>query len=91
MAVDHDNVTVGTSATSLLSATADSQGNHQRSVLLSEPGATMYVGGLGVTTTDYGYKLEAGGELALDLFAGDELYAVVASSTAVVRVLHTGV
>jgi hypothetical protein len=91
MSIDHASVTVADTATSLLGDVEDSQGNHQRSILLSEPSATIYVGGPGVTDEDYGYKLESGGELPIDLFSGDVLYGVVASGTATVRVLHTGV
>lgn len=95
MAVKHSSVTVGDEAGSLLAGVADEGGNNYdvaRSVVLTNAsGATVYVGGPGVTTTEYGYALASGASLSLDLGLEDIPFAVVATGTATVRVLHLGV
>jgi hypothetical protein len=98
MAITHKSVTIGTSATAISTSADDKTGTSSsadvaRSVLVTNPDvADVFVGGPDVTTTSYGYKIVAnGGELALDLLANDQLYGVVESGTAVVRVMLTGV
>ena len=90
MALSHGIVSVGTTAT-LLSASA--AGRDGQTVLVQNPsgGATVYLGGSGVTNTDYGYVLEAGVAFAIDLQGGESLYGVVASSTQSVSVIRQGV
>jgi hypothetical protein len=92
MSVKHSKTDVGTSAVALTAGVADQAGqSFDRSILVSNRGAaSVFLGGSDVTTTDFGYELVAGGEIALEL-AGDELYAVAASGTQTVRVLHTRV
>lgn len=95
MAVSHSSVTVGTTAASLTAGVDDASGNNYdvaRRVILTNTGATdVYIGGSGVTTSAYGYKLAASASLALELISGDEPFGIVSTGTAVVRVLHTGV
>lgn len=100
MAIEHASpeVTVGTTATSLTGGVTDAGGvtGHRaqevgRTILLSENSGTIYLGGPDVTTTAYGYKLEAGAPpFSMDLVGSDELYAVAAAPVTV-RVLHAGV
>ena len=90
MALKHAQVTVGTTATLLSSASAGRDG---QSVLVQNPtgGVNVYIGGAGVTTTDYGYLLLAGSAFAIDLQNGEGIYGVVASSTQAVGVIRQGV
>lgn len=90
MSVKHASVSVGTTATSLLTGVTDI--NENRSIVLTNAGsASVYIGGSDVTTSVYGYELAAGGELAIDLQQGDVPYGVVASGTVTVRALHSRV
>jgi hypothetical protein len=52
---------------------------------------TVYLGGSNVTNAGAnGYELIAGASIAMDLYAGDELYAVAASGTPSIRILEIG-
>ena len=90
MALAHAQVSVGTTATLLSSASAGRDG---QTVLVQNPagGVNVYLGGTGVTTTAYGYLLIGGSAFAIDLLDGESLYGVVASSTQAVGVLRQGV
>lgn len=97
MAVKHKAVLVGNTATSLTAGTIDTDtayeqsANIARSILVqNSSGATVYLGGPGVTAGDYGYALAAGGEIAIDLTPGDELFAVAAAPQTIYT-LHLGV
>ena len=89
MAIGHERVSVGTTATLLSSAYAGRDG---QTVLVQNPaaGATVYLGGTDVTTSSYGYSLAGGTDVSIDLQNGESLYAVVASSTQTVNVLRQG-
>lgn len=90
MALSHGIVSVGTSATLL---SASEAGRDGQTVLVQNPagGATVYLGGAGVTTSSYGYTLEGGVAFAIDLLGGEALYGVVATSTQNVSVIRQGV
>jgi len=90
MALSHAIVSVGTTATLLSSSTAGRDG---QTVLVQNPsgGATVYLGGTGVTTSSYGFLLEGGVAFAIDLQDNESLYGVVASSTQSVNVIRQGV
>jgi len=90
MALTHGIVSVGTTAT-LLSAVA--AGRDGQTVLVQNPagGASVYLGGTGVTTASYGYLLVGGSAFAIDLQDAEALYGVVASSTQSVSVIRQGV
>ncbi len=90
MALSHAIVSVGTTATLLSSSTAGRDG---QTVLVQNPsgGATVYLGGTGVTTSSYGFLLESGVAFAIDLQDNESLYGVVASSTQSVSVIRQGV
>jgi hypothetical protein len=89
MAVTHNIVSIGTTATVISTAANDRDGH---SVLVQNPSAstTVYIGGAGVTTTSYGVALAGGSDMSIDLLQGEILYGVVASSTQNVNVLRAG-
>ena len=89
MAVTHNIVSVGATATIISNAANDRDGH---SVLVQNPSAsvTVYIGGAGVTTTSYGVALAGGADISIDLLQGEVLYGVVASSTQNVNVLRAG-
>lgn len=92
MAIKHGIVSVGTTATAL--NTADTSFGAQRAtILIQNPtgGATVYIGGSGVTTSSYGYLLAASSELSIDILPDEVLYGVVSTSTQNVAVLKQGV
>lgn len=90
MALAHERVSVGTTATLLSSSYAGKDG---QTILVQNPSASVvvYLGGAGVTTTSYGYALGVSSDMSIDLKDGETLYAVVAASTLTVNVLRQGV
>lgn len=90
MAIAHERVVVAATATKVADAERDRDGF---TVNVQNPagGATVFLGGSDVTTSDYGYSLAAGGEVAVELLKGEALYGVVASGTTTVNVLRIGV
>ena len=90
MAVAHERVSVGTTATKLGDAERDRDGF---TIMVQNPasGASVFIGGPGVTTISYGYEVVAGAEVGVELLRDEELYAVVASGTRTVNVLRIGV
>jgi hypothetical protein len=89
MALTHERVSVTTTAT-LLSASVS--GRDGQTVMIQNPsaGSITYLGGVGVTSTSYGYALAAGSDMSIDLQNGETLYGVVASSTNTVNVIRQG-
>jgi hypothetical protein len=89
MAVTHNIVAIGTTATVISTAAGDRDGH---SVLVQNPSAsvTVYIGGEGVTTSSYGVALAGGADMSIDLLQNEVLYGVVASSTQNVNVLRAG-
>jgi len=89
MAVSHQRVSVGTTATKL---TSDADGRDGQTISIQVPseGATVYLGGSGVTTTSYGYELLGGTSFAVELQQGEQVFGVVASSTQTVNVFRQG-
>lgn len=89
MAISHQRVSIGTSAIQVSSNYAGKDG---QTVLVQNPsgGATVYLGGEGVTTTAYGFELAAGAAFAIEIQDGEKLYGVVASSTQTVNVIRQG-
>lgn len=89
MAVRHERVTVGTTATQL---SGNNVGRSGQTVLVQVPagGADVYIGGTGVTTTSFGYLVSAGSAFAIDLQFDEKIFGVVAASTQVVNVLRQG-
>lgn len=94
MAVKHAEVTVTTTAANIVAGVPDTSGQYEVSrtvVLQNESEVDVFLGGTGVTTTAYGYKLVPDAEASFDLSFDDFLFAVVATGTATVRALHIGV
>jgi hypothetical protein len=89
MAVTHNIVSIGTTATVISTAAGDRDGH---SVLVQNPSSSVivYIGGEGVTTSSYGVSLAGGSDISVDLLQGEILYGVVASSTQNVNVLRAG-
>lgn len=87
MAVVAAQVSVGTTAT-LLSADADGGG---ASVLVQAPaGATLFVGGPGVTAGT-GFGIAAGTSLSVDLPGpNDQLFGILTTGTGTAAVLRVG-
>jgi len=90
MAIAHARISI-TTAETLLSKTA--AGKDGQTILIQNPsgGNTVYLGGTGVTSSDYGYILLAGTDMSVDLQNGESFYGIVASSTQTVNVLYQGV
>lgn len=89
MAVTHQRVSVGTTATQL---TLDNDGKDGQTVNVQNPsgGADVYIGGAGVTTTSYGYLLKADTSFSIELDDDEKLFGVVASSTQTVNIIRQG-
>jgi hypothetical protein len=89
MAITHQRVSVGTTATQISSNYAGKDG---QTVSVQNPtgGATVYLGGEGVTTTAYGVELAAGAAFTIEMQDGEKLYGVVAASTQTVNVIRQG-
>ena len=51
--------------------------------------ATVYIGGEGVTSSDYGYRLLAGNAISFELPGRDALYAISGTNGTQVAVLKT--
>ena len=90
MAVRHNSISVGTSATALHYQEPASADRGQEVLLTNAGSASVYVGGPGVTTTSYGYELKAGTSLAVEIADGESLFGVVATGTVTVRALYVG-
>lgn len=92
MAINHALVSVGTTAT-LLTVAASGGGRSGSSILVQNPagGQVVFLGGAGVTSASYGFKLAVDSNISIDLDQDEALYGVVASSTQSVAVLRQGV
>lgn len=89
MAISHARVSVGTTATKL---TSDYDGKDGQTINVQNPagGVDVYIGGEGVTTTDYGYLLKAETNFSVELQDDEKLYGVVASGTQTVNIIRQG-
>ena len=92
MAINHALVSVGTTAT-LLTVAASGGGKDSSTILIQNPsgGQAVYLGGAGVTSSDYGYKLAVDSNISIELNQDEALYGVVAATTQSVAVLRQGV
>lgn len=93
MAVTHAHVSVGDDPTIVAAPTTTYHGPRDRvGVSVQNIGsAPVYLGGSGVTTSSYGYRLDAGSSMSIDLEFGDVLYGIVATGTNTVAVLRSQV
>jgi hypothetical protein len=89
MAVSHQRVSVGTTATQL---TSDYDGKDGQTINVQNPagGADVFLGGAGVTTSSYGFLLGAGISFSVELQDDEKLYAVVTTGTQTVNILRQG-
>lgn len=88
MAVTHDRVSVTDSATLLSDASNDRAGH---SVLVQNVTATtVYLGGEGVTDSDYGVALTQNSDVSIDLQQGEKLYGIVTTGSVTLNVLRAG-
>jgi hypothetical protein len=89
MAVSHSRVSVGTTATKL---TSDYDGKDGQTINVQNPTSAVdvYLGGEGVTTTNYGYLLKAETSFSVELQDDEKLYAVVATGTQTVNIIRQG-
>jgi hypothetical protein len=92
MAINHAIVSVGATAT-LLTVAASGGGKDGSTILIQNPtgGQAVFLGGAGVTSSSYGYRLASGSDMSMELNQDEEVYGVVASSTQSVAVLRQGV
>jgi hypothetical protein len=79
-----NQVSVGTTATLIIAATKPNT-SRQSVTIYNTSGATVFVGGSGVTTTT-GHGIVAGGSLTLPV--SGPVYGVVASSTSTVSYIE---
>lgn len=82
MSVQADQVTVGTSATSVIAAGVAGL----RAVVRNAGSTSVFLGPAGVTTTT-GYELAAGDSVEVPVNGGGEVFGVVATGTEPVHVL----
>jgi len=89
MAITHARIAIGITPTQISSSFGGRDG---QAVLVQNPsnGATVYLGGEGVTTTAYGFQLDAGSNFTIEMQNGEKLFGVVASSTQTVNVIRQG-
>jgi hypothetical protein len=89
MAILHERVSIGITPTQVSSNFAGKDG---QTVSVQNPtgGATVYLGGEGVTTTSYGFELVEDVTFTIEMQNGEKLYGVVASSTQTVNVIRQG-
>ena len=89
MAVLHERVTVGTTATLLAQAGTDRDGINVM-IQSAKGGSTeVYVGGTGVTTSSYGHLIDPDEHFDVHLASGEALYGITSAGTQVVNVLKT--
>ncbi len=89
MAVLHERVTVGTTATLLAQAGTDRDGINV--IIQSAKGGSteVFIGGAGVTTTSFGKVIDPDENFQIALASGEALYGIVSSGTQIVNVLKT--
>ena len=88
MAVTHNLIELNNTTATPISVT----GNHAgRDITIQNVSSSAYVylGGQGVTTTDYGYKIYPNTAWSVELRGGDVLYAI-SSTTSDVAVIQLG-
>lgn len=86
MSVRHKTVSVGTTATALAIVSDDPDG--LITLLISnDSDVSVYIGGPGVTSSDYGLELPSGGSVDRVITPEEPLYAAVAADTEDVHLL----
>ena len=75
MATFHDLLTLSNSAATELTPGARHSGL-DLTIQNVDEAAVVYIGGAGVTTSDYGFKLTPGAGFSIELNPNDRLYAI---------------
>lgn len=86
MATEHGLTTLSNSTATLVTTSGIHSGADV-TIQNIDDAATVYLGGEGVTTTDYGYKLVAGGVWSVELSGNDHIYAISDTNASQVAVL----
>jgi len=89
MAVNAEQISVGTTPVELSSVATTDRAVGQHVIVKNRGLSAVYVGGADVTTS--GFELSAGEAISADLGSRDRLYAIAASTPQVVHVLRAGV
>jgi len=89
MAISHQRVTVTSSTATQISS--DYAGKDGQTIAVQNPegGSTVYLGGVGVTTSVYGFELVAGATFSIEMQDGEKLFAI-GSATQTVNVIRQG-
>lgn len=77
--INATKVTVNTTATLIVSAAGSSPGD-RRTAFIGKPSVIIYIGGPAVTVAQ-GFPVDTTEVVALDLSAGDTVYAIAGSTT----------
>ena len=82
----HEHVTLSDSAATLVTTPGIHSGADVTIQNIDED-ATVYIGGEGVTSTDYGYRLSPGAAWSVELSGNDHIYAISDTDASKVAVL----
>jgi len=85
----HNLVTLSDSTDTRLTP-ANVHSGHDFTVQNVDATATVYIGGEGVTSSDYGFKITAGAAWSIELPPRDAIYAISDTDGTSVAVLYTG-
>lgn len=89
MSISHERVTVSSSTATQVSSNYAGKDGQTVSVQNPEGGSTVYLGGVGVTTADYGFELVAGTTFSIEMQDGEKLFGI-GSATQTVNVIRQG-
>jgi hypothetical protein len=89
MAVTHNLVTLNNSTQTAVSVTGDHSGRDITIQNISDT-ATIYIGGDGVSTSNYGYRILPGAAWSVELRFGEVIYAVSSASSSQAAVIQLG-
>ena len=88
MATYHAHVTLSNSTATELTPGGKVHSGLDLTVQNIDESAVVYIGGAGVTATNYGFKLTAGSGFSVELNPRDELYAISDSNGSKVALLR---
>ena len=88
----HSVASVGTSATPVVTGVAQSNPDLAVDTAFQNTSDTaiVYLGGLGVTTSSFGWKLDPGNGIIIPLPATSSLYAIASASNTPLAILRVG-
>lgn len=91
MALTHQLVTLNASTATILTIPFANEPAYSKTLSVSIQNlntVTVYLGGIGVTSSSYGHALRPGATFTADLEASDDMYAIAASGTSNVAVMQ---